>query len=122
MSRMLKNIYYPDSSILHATPKAKASYVWKSILHGRDLMKKGLRFVVGKGDCINAWIDPWIPIHPPRPQMAKETISQSLLVKDLIGDHGGWNISKIHQLVQEEDANRILKIKLGKVADKDLLG
>lgn len=41
----------------------------KSILHGRNLIVKGMRFIVGDGSLIDMWSDPWLPLptHPPRP-------------------------------------------------------
>lgn len=36
-------------------------------MHGRDLIKRGMRFVIGDGNLVNMWLDPWIIDHPPRP-------------------------------------------------------
>lgn len=47
MARIIRARYFPDGDILKATLKKKASYAWKSILHGRDLITRGMRFIVG---------------------------------------------------------------------------
>ena len=67
MARVLKARYFPDEDILTATLKKKASYAWKSILFGRDLVRQGLRYIVGDDSLINMWSNPWLPVHPPRP-------------------------------------------------------
>lgn len=67
MSRVLRARYFLDGNILTANLKKKASYAWRSILHGRDLITKGLKFIVGGGTTANMWTDRWIPDHPPRP-------------------------------------------------------
>lgn len=63
----MKARYFPDDNIMTATVKTKASYVWRSILYGRDLLRRGMRYVIGDGSLVNMWIDPWIIDHTPRP-------------------------------------------------------
>lgn len=41
-----------------------SSYVWRSILGIRDILKKGCLWSVGNGSSINIWEDRWIPDHP----------------------------------------------------------
>ena len=35
-ARLLKSIYYPDSSVLHANLGAQPSQIWGAIIEGRD--------------------------------------------------------------------------------------
>lgn len=39
-----------------------SSFTWRSILSARDMIKKGLKKVVGSGHEVNIWNDPGIPI------------------------------------------------------------
>lgn len=55
----LKGIYFPNSSFLQASRGSHASWAWLSLLHGRNLFPKGLRWLVKKGRSN----DP--RIHPP---------------------------------------------------------
>lgn len=66
MARILRARYFPEGNILNANLPKKSSYAWKSILYGRDLVKKGMRFVIGNGELIDMWSDPWFSEHPPR--------------------------------------------------------
>lgn len=38
-----------------------SSYVSHSILHGRDLLIKGLRWSTGDGKSVRIFSDPWLP-------------------------------------------------------------
>ncbi|CAE5978395.1 unnamed protein product [Arabidopsis arenosa] len=42
-------------------PGYKSSFIWKSLLEGRDLLRKGMRFLIGNGNTTQAWLDPWLP-------------------------------------------------------------
>lgn len=48
MATILKARYFPDSTILTARVKTKASYAWKSLMFGKELLNKGMRIVIGK--------------------------------------------------------------------------
>lgn len=45
---------------MDATLGAKPSYAWRSILHGRELLEKGLKRVVGNGRSLYVWTDKWV--------------------------------------------------------------
>ena len=60
-AQVLSARYYPDCSMLQASPRSGISYVWRSILKGVELLKKGIIWRVGSGKDIDIWSDPWIP-------------------------------------------------------------
>ena len=47
--RVFKARFFPNSSILDAKDSTSASYAWKNILKGRDLILKGALWRVGDG-------------------------------------------------------------------------
>lgn len=57
MARVLKGRYFYYTNIVNAPNGYKPSYSWKSILQGRDLLKKGMRFFVRNGKAIQLWQD-----------------------------------------------------------------
>lgn len=123
MARVLRARYSADGNILDAVQKRKASYAWKSILYGKELVKQGLRYVIGDGTLTNLWTDPWLPVHPPRPPRARDGVPLVGKVKDLIRSDGrGWNEQKLHEVVVEEDIDKILGVKIFSKAQLDLLG
>lgn len=123
MARMLKARYFADEDVLTAKLKKKASYAWKSILYGRDLITKGLRYVVGNGELVNMWTDPWIPDHPPRPPQARGVTNTAEKVKEYFDiNRSQWNESKLREMVIDEDVDRILALRISPTAKQDLLG
>lgn len=124
MARVLKARYFPDCSILEAVQKKKASYTWKSILYGKELIVQGMKFVIGNGTYANMWTDPWIPDHPPRPPRALTTaVVFDCKVKDYFREgRNEWNEKKLREDVVAEDVDRILRLKLSPQAHNDLLG
>lgn len=61
LARVLPGKYYADTNIRNARVRKKSSFTWRSILHGRDLLKQGMRFVIGDGNMVDTWADPWLP-------------------------------------------------------------
>lgn len=60
MAKVLKGKYYDDQHFIKASLGARLSYAWRSILHGRELLIKGLKHSVGNGRSINVWSEPWM--------------------------------------------------------------
>ncbi|KAI9160304.1 hypothetical protein LWI28_006978 [Acer negundo] len=50
--RILKAKYYKNGNFLQASFKPGGSYIWRSILWGREILHKGLRWQVGNGEHI----------------------------------------------------------------------
>ena len=46
---------------MEAADSPTTSYVWRSILKGREVLKEGMRWKVGDGTSIRIWTDPWLP-------------------------------------------------------------
>jgi hypothetical protein len=55
-AKVLKGKYYPNCVSLSATKKKRSSSTWRSIMHGRDVLARGVIKRVGPGD-INVWED-----------------------------------------------------------------
>lgn len=84
-SRMIKKIYFPNSSFLAATRGKKASWAWLSLLKGREILVQGLRRQVGDGHSISFWEDKWVPSLPNfRISFPKPTKCDIYLVSDAI--------------------------------------
>jgi hypothetical protein len=64
-ARVLKGRYFPHTDFWHATKSRSYSYTWRSILFGRDLLLRGVRWGIGDGKYIKLTSDHWIPDRPP---------------------------------------------------------
>jgi hypothetical protein len=60
-AHVLKARYHKNSSFLDADCPKRASFTWRSIVYGRDLLKAGLIWRIGEGTKIKLWEDNWIP-------------------------------------------------------------
>jgi hypothetical protein len=56
-ARVLKARYFKDNDLLHASCPKGGSYTWRSIIHGRDLLKKCLIWRIGDGKLVDVWSD-----------------------------------------------------------------
>lgn len=88
--------------------------MWRSILHGRELLKQGLCRSIGNGTQTNVWAKNWIIDTVTRPPIyrADNIIDLTLKVADLLVEGSDrWNRDLVMQTLTGEDAARILRIK-----------
>lgn len=50
MARVLKAMYFKNSSFVEAKLGANLSFVWRSIIWGRQIIHKGVRWKIGNGE------------------------------------------------------------------------
>jgi hypothetical protein len=60
-ARVLRARYFSNDSFLEAACPKRASFTWRSILFGRELLKDGLIWKVGNGSDIDIWNSNKIP-------------------------------------------------------------
>lgn len=58
--RILKAKYFPRKNFLDASIGRNPSFIWTSIHAGQGLLRKGVRWKVGKGNSIRVWRSPWL--------------------------------------------------------------
>ena len=59
--RVFKARFFLDCSIMEAKESSNASFVWRSILRGRDVIKRGAVWRIGNGNSVHIWNDRWLP-------------------------------------------------------------
>lgn len=98
LRRLLKAKYFPNSCFLDASMGHNPSYVWRSLVWGRDLLKNGLRWRIGSGSSIRAFKDPWL-LRPLtfKPITIPDSQSANLTVGDFRLASGFWNWSLINE-------------------------
>lgn len=95
------------------------SYIWLSIIHGRDLLHRGLRRRIGNGDNVRAFHDAWLPI----PELFKPItplcfLSEQVRVSNLI-IHWQWRKDLVEVLFCDRDKETILSIPLCPTGGED---
>ena len=121
--KVFKARFFPRCSIMEATDSRSASYAWRSILKGRDVLQGGVRWRVGDGKSIKIWQDYWLPRkHSPQvlsyPLESMENASVSALI---IAGTRRWNEEMIDGIFAPEEAAMIKNIPLGNAESEDVL-
>ncbi|KAL8133871.1 hypothetical protein AgCh_009077 [Apium graveolens] len=60
VSRVLKAKYFPDCHLLQANRTGGASYTWSDIWEAKEVLKEGMRWVLGDGKEIKNFTDKWL--------------------------------------------------------------
>ncbi|KAG7567744.1 Ribonuclease H domain [Arabidopsis thaliana x Arabidopsis arenosa] len=88
---------------------ARPSYAWRNIIHGRDLLAKGLIKNIGNGQTTSVWIDKWIFDNTLRRPFNKQSLFDlDLRVSNLITPQGSWNYHLLSELFFPPDVVRIM--------------
>ena len=124
LARLVKGRYFDSTNFLDAGLGQKPSFIWRSILEGRELLKKGLRVLIGDGENTNIWNDNWLPTHLPRPPRCKDGVTPNVHTVNeiMMQNPKRWNKDLIEEIFEEEDANRIQQIRITTQQSPDFLG
>ncbi|BFG33690.1 hypothetical protein CerSpe_199640 [Prunus speciosa] len=114
-AKIFEDKYLKGKSILDSSLKGKkgGSSTWKGILHGSDLIKKGLLWRIGKGDTVKFWKDHWItdrPLIQHEETLSSETVDYS--VANFVHD-GWWDIGKLRDMLNEQLVQQIISSPVG---------
>ncbi|KAL9293087.1 putative ribonuclease H domain, reverse transcriptase zinc-binding domain-containing protein [Arabidopsis thaliana] len=109
LARVYKARYYNQKGFLDALIGSRPSYAWRSIIHGRDLLAKGLMKNIGDGLSTNVWLEKWIFDKVPRRPFNKQSLFDlDLMVSNLITPQGSWNHGLLSELFLPLDVVRIM--------------
>ena len=112
-ARILKAKYFPRGSLVDTAFCSNASATWQSIMHGLELLKKGIIWRVGNGTQIRIWRDPWIPREPSLRVTTRQGRCRLRWVSELLGIDGrNWDFDKLSHLFNPADVEEIAKIKI----------
>ncbi|CAN1135039.1 Uncharacterized mitochondrial protein AtMg00310 [Linum perenne] len=109
-----KGRYFPKNSFMEASLGSKPSWGWRSILHGRELLRVGLIWQVGSGSSINPFIDPWVTnLQNLRPTIEMKNPISTIpgSVANLIS-RGSWDIEFFNSIFDRNSVCQIVSIPL----------
>ena len=121
--KVFKARFFPRSSILDAEDSSSAFYAWKSILKGREVIRKGALRRVGDGKQIKIWGDNWLPLQ----SLAKITTpvlfgQENSNVEVLINPvTRRWRDEVIDHVFNAQEAEAIKSIPLSSTNQTDVL-
>lgn len=96
---------------MHASIGNNSSYIWRSLIWCRELLRKGLRWRVCKGDKIATFKDQWIPGVKPQQPMDNIVANEFKTVSTLMHE-GVWNVALISSLFPQYIVPNILSIPI----------
>ncbi|XP_057790295.1 uncharacterized protein LOC131007151 [Salvia miltiorrhiza] len=101
--------YYPRDDLLLARNAHYPSFVWKSILVGRDLLAKGAAWKLGDGGRIRIGKDPWLPSGKGLFKVARvDEADKNRKAKELMDeDLSSWDLQKVEDLIEPRDRWRV---------------
>ncbi|PWA41769.1 hypothetical protein CTI12_AA548270 [Artemisia annua] len=105
-ARTLKARYFPRSSFFDAKIGYRPSYIWRSFLSVKDIVRKGCKWNIGDGRSVNVWNDFWVDDHTnlgPKPNNCDVNQVRDLL--NLEGDD--WNRELLYSLFPHNNASKI---------------
>ena len=118
--KLLKTKYLRGQSFLKASPSSSHSWLWKGILGAKNTLQKGVCYLVGTGDSIRIWEDPWIPSIENFSPNSSGNITSPLLVVDLMTkDRLHWDTNILNNFFDPSIVQAILKIHLSVAHPQD---
>jgi hypothetical protein len=119
---MMKAIYYPHGHLIDTVFPQATSLTWQGIMHGLDLLKKGIIWRVVDGSSINIWRNNWIPRDSGLRISAKKNITRIKWVSELfMSGSRSWDENLIRHLFYSHDAEEILKLCILRLSEGDVI-
>ena len=120
--KVFKAKYFAKATYLEAQMGRRPSYIWRSILSAREVIKMGSRWVIGNGRRVHIWNDGWIlvantyKVISPKVQIRGGKEMVSTLIDE---ESRGWNSDLIRTAFLPHEADVILGIPLSPMALED---
>ena len=108
---------------MEAPESSRGSYAWKSILQGRDVIKRGACWSIGDGQKVKVWHHAWLPFKPQAKILSPilEGWEEATIDKLIKEDSRTWDDVVIDGLFVPEEADIIKSIPLSRLPTKDKL-
>nr|POF25059.1 putative ribonuclease h protein [Quercus suber] len=108
---------------MEAKNPANASYAWKSILKGRDVIKRGAIWRIRSGLSVNVWGENWLPTkHNPRTITPVVVGWEGAKVGDFIDQRQRiWKTDLVEAIFYDFEASIIKNIPLCRSIQDDVL-
>lgn len=111
-ARVLKARYFKETDFLNASMGSNPSYIWRSIIQGRQVILKGYRWRIGNGENISVFRGNWIPRPSTFKPVSTPNLPSEATVAMLIDNENKWKADLIQKMFLKEDAETILSIPL----------
>ena len=112
--KVFKPRFFPNCTIMEAEESSRGSYAWRSILYGRDVIKRGACWRIGTGQKVQIWQHTWLPSKPPTRVLSPmlegwEKTTVEVLINE---ENRTWNDEVLAGLFVPEEVELIKRIPL----------
>ena len=110
---LLRKKYKVRKDWLSKEPMKTASPIWRAIEKAKKIVLKGACYMVGDGNSINIWKDPWVPwLEDFKPKPMDDSIQLNpQMVSSLIDQNAHkWKLEALEQLFDQESVEAISRI------------
>ena len=116
--RTFKAKYFSVGNFIRAKVGSNPSFIWRSFLEAREVLRDGIMWKVGNGCSIDIWLDRWTPEVLAEGAEAKGVCKVAELVDQ---DRGWWNEALIDCTFDARSAAIVKQVPLQNVLRKDLV-
>ncbi|KAL5830504.1 hypothetical protein ACOSQ3_019972 [Xanthoceras sorbifolium] len=109
-ARVLKGCYFPSSTLLKARSSGLGSFVWKSIIWGKELVSKGSRWRIGSGASVLVYHDRWISRPSTFKIISPPSLDFQVTVDLLKTSEGAWDVNLLREHFLQVDVDAILSL------------
>ncbi|KAL6218194.1 hypothetical protein ACLB2K_011409 [Fragaria x ananassa] len=111
--RVLKARYFSTTNFFDARKGSSPSWLWSSLLHGRELLHRHVAWQIGNGTDIPVWNTNWIPHLPGMRLTPHSSVDLKMTVDSLINwNTHSWDISAIGGSIAPSQCQAIQAIPL----------
>lgn len=112
VSKILQARYFKNCHFLNAKLGFRPSFIWRSILWGREVINRGIRWRIGRGDQVEIYRGNWMSRPLTFKPVSLPSLPIDVTVSELIDDDNQWKVGLIYQHFVKEDADTITRIPL----------
>nr|AFP55574.1 non-ltr retroelement reverse transcriptase [Rosa rugosa] len=120
-ARVLEQLYYPRSSFLEAPKGPNPSWIWNSLLIGRNFIHKEALWNIGNGFSVNIVGDNWIPSIPPSTVSLPLNEDNSRVCELINWDTKSWELDHFAETITPTQRLLISAIPITSLAAPDTL-
>lgn len=121
VGRIFRARYYPNGNFLQADLGSNHSFIWRSVVEARSVVRMGARCRVGNETRINILNDPWLPCtENPRVTTVCPALNHQKVTSLMMSESLAWEEDLVRDVFNNRDAQLILSIPLNssRIVDK----
>lgn len=119
VARIMKARYFKHSSFMEAKAGYQPSFIWRSILWGREVTENGLRWRIGNDEQVKVYQSKWLPRPDTFKLISPPKLHSETAVSELINEKHEWDEELIRQNFLRVDAEQITRIPLPRQPNPD---